>query len=685
MDQDRLDERALDQLVASKLKVTWDAFFAQHGRLREAQRMAALPILRGENVLITAPTASGKTEAAIAPLIERFHGRKEPWMVVYIIPTRALVNDLYHRLFQRCQQIGVTVARRTGEYKSVNNVRPHILLTTPESFDSMMCRGRVPGGHVLLSTRAVVLDEIHLLAETGRGEQVRWLIERLRRLKLFGAEKGWVAENEVQIVALSASLQDPDEIVRRFLREGTIVRSSSQRPIEQISPENMHEDSLTRVPSILQADANKVLVFCNARGRVDELCSQLKQTIETHEVVGHHGSLSKSLREDSEETLKTGDRVLAISTSTLEIGIDVGDIDIVGLDAPAYDISALLQRIGRGNRRTSSTKVLCCSRAASDPLIHEAMLYCAALGKFGGGRCGTQFGAAAQQLASFIFQSPNAHRQRDALVQLAAEMLDRETAEEIVDGLIASGALEMDGSGVKLGERLAKKAELGEIHSVIEEPIAMDVRDADTGQLIAKSVAGHPSNRIAIAGRPMTVQEQVGNTIHVKKFDGQRDNDVVKYEPTRPSPKASQAYAVRTFLGFEPDEWPVVQSGDCLYAFHLCGYRVRMLLDLNWPKGFPGQVTDFALILPRHLGRNKPDWFSEIVGAETRRLVFERVESLEHALVRPKANSHLSRKARAQEVCSWLDIDGTIRHIRTCRFNLEPKPEQREALMQLIN
>src|SRR5205823_6804612 len=103
--------------------------------------------------------------------------------VLYVSPTRALVNDLYERLHDPLRQLGLRLVRRTGDHKDSLAPAPHVLLTTPESFDSLLCRGRDgERGHVLASVVAVVLDEIHLLLGSPRGEQARWLVERLRRL-----------------------------------------------------------------------------------------------------------------------------------------------------------------------------------------------------------------------------------------------------------------------------------------------------------------------------------------------------------------------------------------------------------------------------------------------------------------------------------------------------------------------
>ena len=164
--------------VARQLTRSWDAFFARFGRLTNVQRAAIPDILGGRSVLVSAPTAAGKTEAACAPLMERMLRLPGDWRVIYVSPTRALVNDLFERLRNPLERLNVRLARRTGEYRS-GAEEAQVLLTTPESLDSMLCRGRIEGGHLLAASAAVVLDEIHLLASSARGEQVQHRIDPL--------------------------------------------------------------------------------------------------------------------------------------------------------------------------------------------------------------------------------------------------------------------------------------------------------------------------------------------------------------------------------------------------------------------------------------------------------------------------------------------------------------------------
>ena len=357
-------------------------------------------------MLVSSPTASGKTEAVCAPLIERNLGREGSWIILYIVPTRALINDLYNRLYQPCELIGIKAAKRTGEYKiSQKSKPPNIILTTPESFDSMICRERHNSVHLFYNIVAVVLDEIHLLDGTPRGEQVKWLIHRLNRMLAQGKEKGYSKVEKPQIVGLSATITSLENVCKKYLgHDGRVITTCGSREIEIIGTPWNNTNTEQTLTDYLCGDQEdeKILVFCNQRKRVDELSSDMKQPLKTlgYDTYSHHGSLSKPIRERAEKKMKESGKCVLFATTTLEIGIDIGDIDFVVLDEPAYDISGLLQRIGRGNRRTQKTRVMPCTTSDLGSLIHDSMIRVAEEGWLGLDTNGPQSGVSIQQIMS---------------------------------------------------------------------------------------------------------------------------------------------------------------------------------------------------------------------------------------------------------------------------------------------
>ncbi|MEM4702663.1 MAG: DEAD/DEAH box helicase [Archaeoglobaceae archaeon] len=315
-------------------------------------------VLEGKDVVIVAPTASGKTEAVVAPLIERY--LKENWeglAILYISPTRALVNDLYERLKEQLHECGVKLALKTGDKPYFNPKQlPNFLITTPESFDSLLCRQPL----VFKKLKAVVLDEIHLIHNTFRGDQIYILLKRLST----------VTETKFNIYALSATIASPENIGKRFLREYEVVKCEGKNEIEFTLV-----NSLEEVFEYAKKEAlKKLLIFANTRKKVETIGYELKKLWGEKNVVVHHGSLSRREREEAERFMKESPRGVCIATMTLEVGIDIGDIDAVVLAEVPWSVSSFIQRIGRGNRRTHKHRVLALFTSEEERIILEKML-----------------------------------------------------------------------------------------------------------------------------------------------------------------------------------------------------------------------------------------------------------------------------------------------------------------------
>ena len=175
----------------------------EFGKLRPIQLAAIPKILEGNNVLITAPTAGGKTEAVAAPLCELLKANRWAALsIVLVTPTRALVNDLFHRLERPFHDLGVALARKTGDHPLPEKSSEQFVITTPESLESLLTRNR----ERLIRVRAIVMDEIHLLDGTPRGDQLRFL---LGRLDIYLQSKRGDIVHPLQRLALSATLPNP--------------------------------------------------------------------------------------------------------------------------------------------------------------------------------------------------------------------------------------------------------------------------------------------------------------------------------------------------------------------------------------------------------------------------------------------------------------------------------------------
>ena len=235
----------------------------------------------------------------------------------------------------------------------------------------------------------------------------------------------------------------------------------------------------------------KILVFSRSRKRVDVLTCKVRSLLNVLEyvVTEHHGSLDKRVRKDAEEAIKEHQKIVVFATSTLELGIDIGDIDLIVLDEPAPDIPSLLQRIGRGNRRTNITKVLLCAENKTDEILQRAMIY-AAINGWILKDYGPNFGVAMQQIASYIFQSPKRTRGRKSIEGfIRACINDDLNSKQIIDNMKQSGELIENEAGIRLGEHWLNMTSHGGIHSNIESTTGYSVIDEMSGEKIATGVS----------------------------------------------------------------------------------------------------------------------------------------------------------------------------------------------------
>ncbi|MBI4880451.1 MAG: DEAD/DEAH box helicase, partial [Planctomycetes bacterium] len=200
--------------VRDLLPRTLNAFFGRFANFTSVQEQAIPALLGGRDALLCAPTASGKTEAYAAPLVERMLGAPRcPYRILFISPTRALANDLKRRLEERMAQLGVAFGRHTGEHKErVEGHPPEVAVMTPESLDSLLARRAA----ALAGVISVVLDEVHVLDGTPRGDHARLLLHRLDQC----------AAARPQRVAASATVDRPAEVAGRYLREALVVEAA---------------------------------------------------------------------------------------------------------------------------------------------------------------------------------------------------------------------------------------------------------------------------------------------------------------------------------------------------------------------------------------------------------------------------------------------------------------------------
>lgn len=341
--------------------------------LRDIQEKAISAILDGDSdLLIAAATAGGKTEAALLPILTRV--AREPGKgarVLAVSPLKALINDQYQRLEELGEAVGIPVHRWHGDVAQSSKSRflkspSGVLLITPESLEAMfILRGTLIGG-LFADLAVVVVDELHAFIGTERGRQLQTLLHRLEL----------VLRHRVRRVALSATLGDMN-IAAEFLRPhhgGEVVHLISSDPggearaqirgyVDHKPPSSSgdHTDVPSSVQEIMEhmyarLRGQRNLIFINSKSGVEVYSDGLRQLSVGRNVPNefhpHHGSLSKALREDVERILKTANApASAICTSTLELGIDIGDVESVAQVGSAPSVASLRQRLGRSGRR----------------------------------------------------------------------------------------------------------------------------------------------------------------------------------------------------------------------------------------------------------------------------------------------------------------------------------------------
>jgi len=322
-------------------------------RLQPLQDRAIEPVLRGDDCLLIAPTAGGKTEAAMLPLLTRIEN--ERWgglSVLYICPLKALLNNLQPRLASYAGWLGRDALVRHGDTapgarKRQTTNRPSVLLTTPESLEAMLVSTLLDTRHMFGDVRAVVVDEVHAFAGDDRGWHLLAVLERL----------GAIAGRPVQRIGLSATVGNADALLA-WLQGGTAGRT---RPRTVVAPEvsgaEVPELTLDYVGNVDNAAkvvsgihlGEKRLVFADSRKTVEALAVRLREReVDTHV---SHSSLSLDERRRAEAAFAEARDCVIVSTSTLELGIDVGDLDrVIQLGAP-NTVASVLQRLGRTGRR----------------------------------------------------------------------------------------------------------------------------------------------------------------------------------------------------------------------------------------------------------------------------------------------------------------------------------------------
>ena len=341
--------------------------------LREVQSLAIDAFLERANLVVLAPTAGGKTEAAFFPVISQM--LTEGWTglsVLYVSPIRALLNNQEERLQRYFRLVGRNAACWHGDTTQGDKRRmlaepPDCLLTTPESLEVLLVSTKIDHRQFFQNVRTVVIDELHAFAGDDRGWHLLSVLARIRRF----------ADRDIQRIGLSATVGNPDEILAWLssgsMRDRQVIRpepTARTRPDVQLD----YVGSPTNAAKLIRLlhPGQKRLVFCDSRSRVEQLAMLLRQ--DGVDTFVSHSSLGLDERRSAERAFSQRQNCVIVATSSLELGLDVGDLDrVIQIDAPP-SVSSFLQRMGRTGRRPDTTSN-CLFLATTD----EGLLRAAAL------------------------------------------------------------------------------------------------------------------------------------------------------------------------------------------------------------------------------------------------------------------------------------------------------------------
>ncbi|HDR00469.1 MAG TPA: DEAD/DEAH box helicase [candidate division WOR-3 bacterium] len=650
--------------VRQELRRTWFPFFSRFGRLTRIQELAMPRILAGENLVLISPAASGKTEAVAAPLVERVlrEERRTGPAILYVSPTRALVNDLYRRLEEAVTALGLEIGRKTGDHpRTAGRTLPFLLITTPESLDSLLCRRP----RDLVNLGAVVLDELHLLDNSPRGDQLRVLLERLRLIK-----------PGVQYCALSATVDD-EGIGGRYFPEAGVVKVADERAIDdRLFP--LDGDWAGRVVAELAArGCRKALVFFNARSWAESAVSQLDRPPFQGRVRVHHGSLDRREREEVEAAMNGGSSGLLCCTSTLELGIDIGDVDAVVLVRPPFGVSSLLQRIGRGNRRNHGRLVALGFHADSwERFLFKTLFDCARTGRLHEKPYTPSLSVIPQQVVSYLYQRRRIGATAVAVQRALAPLGNPAAVEQVFRHLVEQGVVVATRPGIyALGDRLERQVRYGRIHSNIQQKSfgKFEVREASTGRQLG--TVFFVFRQFLLAGRTWELVEfrekeglilvrpsaAVGAAAKVFEGTGTGGHGY----------RLAQVLKSRLFPELAPDEFPWFADGGQVFFVHLLGSTHGYLIAeaLGDASDLDGRVLAFPY--RRGPGRSAGAGracFPVPEAGSLRRVVRDNLARLEDSLGSGAFFPFLPEELKIEDHLLALDMAGTCEFLRRVRL-----------------
>ena len=345
-------------------------------KLTDIQKKAIPIIFQKKDSIIIAPTGSGKTECSIIPIFSHLKKSKKEGKVkaLYLTPLRALNRDVFRRIIRYAENDGLTIQIRHGDTpqnirKKITNSPPDVLITTPETLVILLTQRKMLDA--LSELEWIVIDEVHELLGNERGSQLSLSLERLQ----INSRK------EITRIGLSATIGNAKESAKFVVgtkRKCSVIRDASIRKYDV--DVKYIDGTISDVAAFIAEHVTKlnlnspILLFTNTRGESEFLASILKEKSNIN-IELHHGSLSREVREETEYQLREGKSGIVVCTSSLELGLDIGSIELVIQYGSPRQVSKLIQRIGRSKHsRSSSAKGIIVTNNSDDEFEAKAIL-----------------------------------------------------------------------------------------------------------------------------------------------------------------------------------------------------------------------------------------------------------------------------------------------------------------------
>ena len=366
----------LDQIQQKNQKI--DSLFGKFGfsKLTEIQKKASPIILQKKDCLVIAPTGSGKTECSVIPIFSLLKDSKKKGRIkaIYITPLRALNRDVFRRITKYAHENELTIEIRHGDTsqkdrKKITENPPDILITTPETLVILLTQMKMLDA--LSELEWIIIDEVHELLSSERGSQLSLSAERLEFNSKFPLTK-------IGLSATVGNFEEAGKFVVGTKRKCEIIRDTSVRKYDvdvQYIDGTISDVAEKIIEHVLELKLESpVLLFTNTRGEAEFLASILKEKSPI-QIELHHGSLSREVREETESTLREGNQGIVVCTSSLELGLDIGSVELVIHYGSPRQVSKLVQRIGRSrHNRDASAKGLIITNNSDDEFEAKAIL-----------------------------------------------------------------------------------------------------------------------------------------------------------------------------------------------------------------------------------------------------------------------------------------------------------------------